>query len=77
MTTISSATSDFAMQPRGGFRWLARSFAPLAWLADTLAIVLMSLFAGVSYHMAIHAHPGIVENFAAIGLLTAALFGLS
>ena len=77
MTTISSATSDFAMRPRGGFRWLARSFAPLAWLADTLAIVLMSLFAGVSYHMAIHAHPGIVENFAAIGLLTAALFGLS
>lgn len=77
MTTFSGVSHDFAMRPRSGFLWLARSFATLAWLADTLTIVGMSLLLGVAYHMAFHAHLGILENFTAVGLLTAALFGLS
>ena len=76
MTTFSGVSHNFAMRPRSGFLWLARSFSPLVWLADTLTIVVMSLFLGVAYHMAFHAHLGILENFTAVGLLTAALFGL-
>ena len=60
--------------PRAHSAVLRSSFGLLAALADTLAIIVSALCAGVCYHMAIYGAPGPVESFTQLGLFVSLMF---